>query len=292
MSKYKEDNNTTTHQHDNTTTRNTMKERDYILGTDKAELDRLGLQHRIWRSHVLEGWQKAGITEGSRVLDVGAGPGYATVDLAEIVGAQGSVVAVERSANYLNYLKAQHELRGLKVNAYEVDLMKDDIPEDGFDVAWCRWVSCFVDSPDVLVKKIGDALHENGTVIFHEYSCYKSWRLFPRSQWQESFTDEVMKSWRETGGEPDIALELPDLLAKNGFVVTATRPLVFAIRPTDYMWQWPASFIEINLNRLLELGRVDAEWCDKVRTDLQAADNNPNAMMTTPMVLEIIAQKV
>src|SRR5206468_3743802 len=59
------------------------KERDYVLGTHDEELERLGVQHRAWRPVVLDCWKKAGITAGSRVLDVGAGPGYATVDLAE-----------------------------------------------------------------------------------------------------------------------------------------------------------------------------------------------------------------
>jgi hypothetical protein len=48
-------------------------ERDYVLGTYDEEIARLGLQHRVWRPVVLECWQKAGITVGSRVLDVGAG---------------------------------------------------------------------------------------------------------------------------------------------------------------------------------------------------------------------------
>src|ERR1051325_2260083 len=67
-------------------------ERDYVLGTNEEELARLGLQHRIWRPVALACWQKAGITIGSRVLDLGAGPGYAATDLAEIVGPNGKVV--------------------------------------------------------------------------------------------------------------------------------------------------------------------------------------------------------
>ena len=69
-------------------------DRDYVLGTHDQELARLGLQHRVWRPVVLDCWQRAGITVGKRVLDVGAGPGYATVDLAEIVGPTGEVIAL------------------------------------------------------------------------------------------------------------------------------------------------------------------------------------------------------
>jgi len=40
---------------------------------------------------MLEAWIAAGITTGSRVLDLGCGPGYASFDLSEIVGQGGGV---------------------------------------------------------------------------------------------------------------------------------------------------------------------------------------------------------
>src|SRR5213082_3694036 len=89
------------------------RERDCVLGTHDEELARLGLQHRVWRSVVLDCWKKAGVTVGSRVLDVGAGPGYATVDLAEIIGHIGRVVAVERSSNFVKAIKSAIQARSL-----------------------------------------------------------------------------------------------------------------------------------------------------------------------------------
>ena len=109
-------------------------ERDYVLGTHKDELERLGVQHRAWRPVVLDCWQNAGITIGSKVLDVGAGPGYATVDLAEIVGPAGKVVAVERSTNFVNAIKNTARTRALSnVEIHELDLMNDDLPGEPFD---------------------------------------------------------------------------------------------------------------------------------------------------------------
>src|SRR5438128_3588035 len=109
-------------------------ERDYVLGTHDEEIARLGLQHRVWRPVVLDCWQKAGITVGSKVLDVGAGPGYATVDLAEIVGLQGEVIALERSRNFVKAMTEACNLRGLtNVRIHELDLMTDDLPEGNYN---------------------------------------------------------------------------------------------------------------------------------------------------------------
>jgi hypothetical protein len=64
------------------------------------------------------------------------------------------------------------------------------------------------------------------------------------------------------------------------------------VRPTDYMWQWPATFIETYLPRLIEMGRINQEFAENVRHDLASAEKNPNALMITPLVLEIVAEKL
>src|SRR6059036_3391827 len=120
-------------------------DRDYVLGTHEEELARLGLQHSVWLPVVLDCWHRAGLTVGKRVLDDGAGPGYATVDLAEIVGPNGKVVAVERSSNFVNAIQRAARSKSLSnIEVFELDLMNDDLPTGPYDFSWCRWVLCFV----------------------------------------------------------------------------------------------------------------------------------------------------
>src|SRR6201997_3413138 len=108
-------------------------DRDYVLGTHEEELARLGLQHRVWRPVALDCWQRAGITVAKCVLDVGAGPGYAAIDLAEIVGPTGEVVALERSQNFIRAMKTTCRARSLvNVKIHELDLMKDEIPKGDY----------------------------------------------------------------------------------------------------------------------------------------------------------------
>jgi SAM-dependent methyltransferase len=267
------------------------QERDYVLGTHDEELERLGVQHRAWRPVVLECWANAGIKSGSRVLDVGAGPGYATVDLAEILGSTGKVVAVERSTNFVNAIKRAAKSHS-NVEAHELDLMKDDLPAGPFDFAWCRWVLCFVSNPELLVKKIASVMRPGGRAIFHEYGHYTTWKFFPRRASLEEFRTHVIASWREAGGEPNTGLQLPSWLKKNGFRICSAVPRIFCLQPGDYMWQWPAQFIQVHLLRLLELGRIDEKFADRVRRDLATAEKEESSFMLTPLVLEIVAEKV
>jgi len=268
-------------------------DRDYILGTHVEEISRLGVQHDVWRPVVLDCWKRAGITAGKRVLDVGAGPGYAAIDLANIVGPTGEVVVLERSRNFVNALREMVRARSLgNVQIHEIDLMTDDLPADDYDFAWCRWVVSFVDDPPLLVQKLGRVMPKGSLSIFHEYGHYETWRFFPRLPMQERFREHVIATWRESGGEPDGGARLPELLAENGFMIRSVRPHVFCLRPDDAMWQWPSTFIEIYLPRLMQMGRIDQKFANKVRADLASAEKNRNLFMLTPLVLELVAEKM
>src|SRR5258706_6203782 len=88
-------------------------ERDYVLGTHDDEIERLALQHRVWRPRALDAWRRAGFTVGQTLLDVGCGPGMATLDLSEIVGPTGRIVAMDRSRRFLDVLESRRTQRGL-----------------------------------------------------------------------------------------------------------------------------------------------------------------------------------
>ena len=200
--------------------------------------------------------------------------------------------AVERSARFIEAAKERCAANRLtNVRFQEADLMQDSLGQGNFDVAWCRWVACFVSSPAKLVQQIAGALRAGGVAIFHEYSDYRTFKLAPRRPAMESFVDAVMASWRASGGEPNVALALPQLLGEAGLRLIEVRPHVLTVTPNEFEWQWAASFIGINLDRLLELGRVEKEWTDKVRSEFSEAEMEPTTILTTPLFLEIIARK-
>jgi SAM-dependent methyltransferase len=268
------------------------QDRDYLLGTYDDEIARLGLQHRVWRPRVLDAWRRAGVTAGSRVIDAGAGPGWASVDLSEIVGPSGRVDALERSERFLGYLNAVAAQRGLaNIHTHNLDLVADDIPVEGADAFWVRWVLAFVSDPLAVLRKLSNALRPGGVAIIHEYLDYSTWSFAPQIQSHEEFRTFVSADWRAAGGEPDIARALPALLPLAGLKVRALRPIVDVVGPSDFVWQWPASFVDTYPDHLAAEGKVDKAWAERVKADFHAAGQDPNTVMVTPLVLEVIAEK-
>jgi SAM-dependent methyltransferase len=266
-----------------------MQDRDYVLGTNDEEVDRLGLQHRVWRAKALEAWRRGGIGPGTVVLDVGSGPGFAATDLAEIVGPRGKVVALERSARFLAVLKQRADALALgDIEAREQDVCETPIAGPA-DAAWCRWVLSFTAEPRRVVEHIAAALRPGGIAIFHEYADYGSWRTMPPDPLIDRFRSLVMQSWRDSGGEPDIALRLPPLLADAGLQIVEARPLIDIVRSSDFAWRWPAAFMASNAARLAQLGYVERAEATAMATALDRLP--PDTLMITPLVAEVIARK-
>ncbi len=269
---------------------------DYVLGTHNDEHARLGMQHSLWQEFVLDAWKRAGICTGTRVVDVGAGPGFATMDLADIVGATGHVTAVEISSKFAQEVKDQANVRGLKnISVHIVDLMHEDIPLGSagvtFDAAWCRWVCMFVPDVGALVRCVHNALRAGGVAVFHEYVHYETYGLQPPTPGIDSFTQAAMKSFSARGGNANIAGTLLKELRQHGFEIMSIKPIARSARPHDPLWQWPAGFIRTYLPRLVELGQVDNAFAANVLAELVRAEQDPQSIMLTPTVLEIIARK-
>ena len=271
----------------------TLPDGDYVLGTEDDEVERLGVQHLVWRPRVTDAWRRAGFTAGQHLIDVGCGPGYATVDLAAIVGPAGRVTAIDRSRRFLDRLEARARHAGLEnVEQIHLDLDTGSLPRLSADGAWCRWVFAFLTRPRELLAGISDALKPGAALVVFEYFNYASWRLSPREPQFDDLVQGVMSSWRSTGGEPDIGIELMSWLPQHGFRVEELRPIVDVVAPDNFVWQWPSTFVEVGISRLTALGYFSPERAAGIKELFRRAESFPHTRMVTPGVIQIIARKV
>ncbi|HEY6952527.1 MAG TPA: methyltransferase domain-containing protein [Bacteroidota bacterium] len=266
------------------------EEKEYVLGTHDDEITRLGLQHRVWRPRALDAWRRAGFTSGQTILDIGCGPGYASLDLAEIVGPAGKVVAIDKSRRFLDALGSTQRQRGLtNIVTNELDLDSAILPAIKADGAWARWIFAFVRHPRELLARAAKLLNPGGVFVIHEYIDYSTWRLAPGLPALEEYVQAVMESWRADGGEPDIGRELPSWLNELGFELKTLNPIVDIVPASNYVWQWPKAFIEVGIQRLVDLGRMTQRRAGEILAAFAEAEQSPNTLMITPLVLEIIA---
>src|SRR5262249_35373561 len=166
-------------------------------------------------------WRRAGTRPGATVLDIGCGPGHATIDLAEIVGGKGRVIAVDESPLFLKHLndrlQGQH-LRNVERVLGDAQHLDSLLPAQAatVDIAYCRWVLCFVPEPDALVRGVARLLKPGGRFAVQDYFNSESMSRAPRREPFSRVIRAVGKSFRDRGGDPDIVARLPAMFRKHG----------------------------------------------------------------------------
>src|SRR5205814_2214548 len=88
------------------------------------------------------------------------------------------------------------------------------------DIAYCRWVLCFVPDPEALVRGVARLLKPGGRFAIQDYFNYESMSLAPRCEPFSRVIRAMGKSFRERGGDPDIVARLPALCRKHGLTLT------------------------------------------------------------------------
>jgi ubiquinone/menaquinone biosynthesis C-methylase UbiE len=275
-----------------TRTETADEEREYLLGTHAEEYERLGFQHRVWAAPTFELWEAAGLGPGQRLLDVGAGPGFASVDLAYLVGRAGHVLAADASARFLGRLEATRDALLLPwIETRLGDVQELELDEASLDGAFARWCLCFLPRPEAVIERVARALRPGGVFVAMDYFRYEALALSPRSAALERVVVAVIESWRRAGGDLDIASRLPELFARAGLEVELVREFARVARPGSALWRWPEIFFLGYVPKLVELGLLTPAEREAFERDWHARSRDARAFFATPPVYGIVARK-
>ncbi len=269
---------------------------EYVLGTGMDERERLGLQHRLWADAAHGLWHRAGVAPGAAILDVGCGPGHAAFELAQWVTSRGRVVGVDGSAAFIDHLAGQaaaRDLPQLRGVTADVQGLPRALPgDDGmFDVAWARWVLCFVPDPDAVVAGVARALKPGGRFAVHDYFNYAAMTMAPRRASHDRVVAATVASWRAHGGDPDIAGRLPGLFARHGLRLVHLAVHQRVARGGDPMFAWPDTWWRTYAPKLVEMGYLTQSDCDALFADLDAVRRSETDYIVPPPVTELLAVK-
>lgn len=141
---------------------------------------------------------------GQSLLDVGAGPGSITADLARRVG-PGCVSALEATP-----AAAQHTRAGLADADAEVivgDAHALDLPDGSYDITHAHQVLQHVGDPVQVLREMARVTVRGGTIAVRD-SDYSSFAWWPRDPRLDRWMALYQKAARANGGEPDAGRQL------------------------------------------------------------------------------------
>lgn len=177
------------------------------------------LSHLTWDEVYARQMRRAGLVDewmdalrleaGGRVLEVGAGPGYVSLRLAERVGPEGLVYAVDRSADALAHLEGLQKQRGVRqIRRLVADAATMEAVDPRADAALVSMVLHHADDPSGILRNLHRLLPANALAVvaeFHpagpcEQGAPRTSRLAPEQveAWCESAGLSVLRYRRQT----------------------------------------------------------------------------------------------
>jgi SAM-dependent methyltransferase len=176
------------------------------------------------------------LSPGLTVLDVGAGPGTITADLANRV-APGRITALEVTAAALDITRAEIARRGLTTVDFAVgDVHRLEVPDDSFDVVHAHQVLQHVGDPVAALREMRRVAKPGGVVAVRD-GDYAAFTWFPQLPALSEWLDLYERVARGNGGEPDAGRRLLSWAHAAGFTdVTATSSTWCFADPEDRAW--------------------------------------------------------
>lgn len=148
--------------------------RDYPLGDGEHEVRRLADQAGQLEDYTANVLRAAGVRRGMRVLDLGSGVGDVAFLTARLVGADGAVVGIEKSASSIELARGRISERGLANVTFVHSDIDAFVPDGLFDAVIGRFVLSYL--PDRI------AALRASPAIFGLAALPLFWRsIFPRS---------------------------------------------------------------------------------------------------------------
>ncbi len=259
-----------------------------------AGWDRHGPKIREWLRGPTDAMLKmAGISAGQTVLDVAAGAGDQTLDIADRVGIEGAVIATDISAGILTYAIGNAVRAGhANVRIHPADAEDLRLEAATFDAAVCRLGLMFLPNPLKGLKEIHRVLKPGGRfcgMVFAGPDMNPCLRILMSTALRHAGLaprDPFQPSGLVSLGKPGL---MDDLMQQAGFHAVATTRMEVAFRlPTtaDYL-----NFVKDSAGPILQilapLGEAAraAAWRDiETQLDVYQTTNGwigPNTLLLT-----------
>jgi tRNA A58 N-methylase Trm61 len=148
----------------------------YLLGRTADELQRLARQAALIEPETEDLFRRGGISAGMNVLEIGSGAGDVAMLVGRLVGPQGSVLGIERSADSAALATWRAAAAGNLPIRFEVGDLDSYTPRGHYDALVGRFVLPYLADPSATLRHLVSYVKPGGVVAFLEFDVTQVFR--------------------------------------------------------------------------------------------------------------------
>jgi len=264
---------------------------EYFLGHSSVEQKRLQQQAGELADESAWLFNRIGIAQGWRVVEIGCGPQGCLDLLSSRVGATGSVDGVELSEDAVRL--AQQFLSERRINNVEVrqgNAASTGLPRDWFDLATARLVLVNIPEPEKVVAEMVALTRRGGVVALHEADWCAHVCDPPLPGWDR--LNQALVSYSDAKGiDLHIGRRIARMLRNAGIVDVRVKPLIHIYGPDHSRRPILLQFANNLRGRIVAEGVIaEAEFADCV-SSLENHLNDPETLVVSHLFIQAWGRK-
>lgn len=259
---------------------------EYVLEIGRKGFDRLKFINEVFGEHSRHLLRRAGLGEGQRVLEVGCGTGAMTTWIAEQVGPNGKVVAVDASAQQIEIARKTAEEAGVSNVEFVCSPVESlALQGDPFDVVSSRLLLMHLKAPANILAGLKKHLKPGGVVVCEEPHA-SSLTTSPRNEPIERLNGLFVQLGRLRGQDFDIGDKLYSLVRSAGYSNVQAyfiQPVISMAQAVDFVLMGAAEIAPV----AVKMGMVSPEEADRVMAELRDFACTPDAFYVFPRQAQV-----
>lgn len=266
-----------------------MEDKGYTLATGDSGAYRLQILNTIHQPYTKFLLERAGLSQGMQVADIGCGTGNVSFLMASQVGVNGSVCGVDLSAAQLDIARFQtaalksDNVRFSKGSAYDSGL-----PKESFDFVYCRFLLIHLNRPIEALLEMKSLLKPGGVIVCEEADFDKAF-CEPSSKIHDRCYEMLIGLAATRGQNFCLGIELYNMFQDAGFMtpeITFIQPIVSG----ENKRLIDMSLMEAR-NALIEAGLTVPDKVDEIIAQMKELAEDKTTLFAIPRVTQIWGRK-
>lgn len=259
--------------------------RRYAIRGGNEGKERLDVLARVLLPTTTQLFDRVGLTEGMKCLDVGCGGSHVTILMARIVGSEGRVIGTDTDAEILPL--AREDAKAAK--ATNVEFQQQDacacLWHDEFDVAYARFLVSHLKEPANYLAAVVEACLPGGTIVIEDTDFAGSF-CYPACAAYERYKELYQELVERRGGDSNIGPRLPAMLRQAGIQDVEVNVIQPAHLHGEGKLMAPLTMARIS-DALNAEGLVTEDEAQQILTELNAVAADSHTLISLPRIFQV-----
>ena len=258
----------------------------YIIRGGDAGAARLRVLSRVMRAGSMALLDRAGISPGLRVLDLGCGSGDTTVEIARIVGPNGRVVGIDMDDGVLAHARSLARDCGVEVDWMRAEELDES---DAFDIVYARFLLSHLPDPADALQRMRRTVRPTGRIVAEDIdiTAHAHW---PPSAAFRRYTELYTEAARARGVDPAIGPRLAAMLVDAGLTEVEVSISMPAFREGEGKTIARLTLLNI-ADTAIAAGLTDRSEIDRMLAEIAAHETDPRSIQSTAQVFQAIGRR-